>query len=165
VTNGITNCLIADIIFAAADEVFSSMLACKIKPVEEYSAPQEVPHDGVVSVVGLTGAWVGNGYLTCTAPTASLLASRFLMTEVDGVNDEVLDALGELTNMIVGGAKNNLEEHLGAMQLSIPTVVCGTAIRSHLVKSEIAQTVVCGADDWEIGLRICLSRAQNGARH
>ena len=73
--------------------------------------------------------------------------------------DEVLDAVGELTNMIIGTVKNGLEEHLGPMQLSVPTVVYGKNIRTHLMKSQIRSTIACRGDDWEIVLRICLTKA------
>jgi chemotaxis protein CheX len=48
-----------------------------------------------------------------------------LMTETASVNDEVLDAVAELTNMIIGGVKTGLEATLGPLGLSIPTVVYG----------------------------------------
>jgi chemotaxis protein CheX len=79
------------------------------------------------------------------------------MTEMPSVDDEVLDAVGELTNMIVGSVKNGLEDRLGAMQLSVPTVVYGKNIRTHLMKSQIRSTVTCRGDGWEIVLRICLT--------
>jgi chemotaxis protein CheX len=41
------------------------------------------------------------------------------------VDEDVLDAVAELTNMIVGNIKNILEEKLGTMAISIPTVVYG----------------------------------------
>jgi chemotaxis protein CheX len=41
------------------------------------------------------------------------------------VDEEVLDAVAELTNMIIGGVKTDLESHLGPLGLSLPTVVFG----------------------------------------
>ncbi|MGP8243766.1 MAG: chemotaxis protein CheX [Bryobacteraceae bacterium] len=158
-TNELANCSIEDIVFAAADEVFSSMLASQITLADQPVEREGAAYDGVLSVVGLTGKWVGGGFLTCNGPTAALLASRLLMTEMSSVDDEVLDAVGELTNMIVGSVKNGLEERLGAMQLSVPTVVYGKNIRTHLMKSQIRSTVACRGDDWEIVLRICLTKA------
>jgi chemotaxis protein CheX len=110
-------------------------------------------------VVGLTGTWVGSGFLICSSQTATLLASRLLMSEMPVIDDEVLDAIGEITNMIIGSVKNGLEERLGLMQLSVPTVLYGKNIRTHLMKSQLQSTITCCGDGWEIVLRVCLSKA------
>ena len=56
-------------------------------------------------------------------------ASAMFMSEpvVDAtaINDEVLDAVAELTNMVVGNIKNTLEHTLGPMAISIPSVIYG----------------------------------------
>jgi chemotaxis protein CheX len=53
-----------------------------------------------------------------------------LLCEATAVNEEVLDAVAELTNMIIGGVKNDLEQHVGPLGLSIPTVVYGRNFRT-----------------------------------
>jgi len=52
------------------------------------------------------------------------------MAEFPAVNEDVLDAVAELTNMIIGGVKNDLERQLGPLGLSIPTVVFGRNFRT-----------------------------------
>ena len=47
------------------------------------------------------------------------------MCEAPAVNEEVLDTVAELTNMIIGSVKTEMETHLGPLGLSIPTVVYG----------------------------------------
>ena len=63
-----------------------------------------------------------------------------MMSEYSSVTDEVLDAVAELTNMIIGNLKTALEEHLGPMGLSIPTVIHGRNFTSRTV----------GTQDWTI---------------
>ena len=53
-----------------------------------------------------------------------------LMSEATAVDEEVLDAVAELTNMIIGSVKTDLEQHLGQLGLSIPTVVYGRNFRT-----------------------------------
>ena len=48
-----------------------------------------------------------------------------MMSEYAAVDEEVLDAMAEVTNMVVGNVKTLLEEQVGAMGLSIPTVIFG----------------------------------------
>jgi chemotaxis protein CheX len=53
-----------------------------------------------------------------------------LMTESNAVDEEVLDAVAELTNMVIGNVKTDLEGQLGPLGLSIPTVVFGRNFRA-----------------------------------
>lgn len=83
------------------------------------------PTEGVVSLIGLAGEWVGTGCVSCSASFACQVSSRMLMTEIEAVGEEVLDVIAEVTNMIIGNVKTGIEEYLGPMGLSIPTVVFG----------------------------------------
>jgi chemotaxis protein CheX len=110
----------------AVGEVFSTMLGVEI--VEgETSIENGVPeaNDGVVSFIGVAGSWAGTGSLTCSPALACRICTHMLLTESTSVNEEVLDAVAELTNMIIGCVKTDLERHLGPLGLSIPTVVFG----------------------------------------
>ena len=56
---------------------------------------------------------------------ACKIASAMLMAEYDSVDDDVLDAIAEVANMVVGNIKNLIEDDLGPMGLSTPTVISG----------------------------------------
>ena len=83
------------------------------------------PNDGVVSFIGIAGSWAGTGSLSCSPAMACRVCAAMLMTEATAVNEDVLDAVAELTNMIIGSVKTDLEAELGPLGLSIPTVVFG----------------------------------------
>jgi chemotaxis protein CheX len=122
----ITNCIQQSTL-----QVFSTMLGEELSPgsvtTERDSA--EV-RDGVVSFVGLAGTWAGTGSITCTPMSACKICAQMLMTEAPSVNEEVLDAVAEITNMIIGNVKTDLEPHLGPLGLSVPTVVFGHNFRA-----------------------------------
>jgi chemotaxis protein CheX len=163
VTDVITSDAIAEAIVASAGEVSSSMLGSELTGIDR-SGELTFPCDGVLSVIGLTGKWVGSGYLVCSSASACRLASSFLMSDpACGVTDEVLDAVGEITNMIVGTVKNSLEDSLGPLQLSIPTVIHGKNISTHFMKSVLSSTVICSSEGWSVTLRICLTKAEPSA--
>lgn len=48
-----------------------------------------------------------------------------LMSEYTTLDEDVLDAVSEIANMIVGSVKNMLETRLGPMGLSTPMIVSG----------------------------------------
>jgi len=128
--------IIVNAISNAAANVFATMLGGELGPGADSidSGPPETT-DGVVSFIGIAGSWAGTGSLSCSASMACTICSQMLMTETSSVNEEVLDAVAELTNMIIGSVKNDLELHVGTLGLSIPTVVFGRNFRTRSVGS------------------------------
>jgi chemotaxis protein CheX len=118
--------MVVNSINRACTEVFSTMLGVTIAPGESFEEKTTLEaNDGVLSLIGLAGTWTGTGSIACPPDIACRVCSHLLMTESNAVNEEVLDAVAELTNMIIGGVKTDLEQHLGPLGLSIPTVVFG----------------------------------------
>jgi chemotaxis protein CheX len=121
---------VSDAIVAATMEVFTTMLSDDAHAGEAYAERNATGlADGVVSLIGLTGPWLGTGMVTCSASLACKLSATLLMAEPGegqpAVDEEVLDAIAEITNMIIGNVKNMLESRVGELDLSIPTVVYG----------------------------------------
>jgi chemotaxis protein CheX len=117
---------LAQAIRSATDEVFTTMLNLTVTPGEVFVEKEEaVPSSGVVSLIGLAGPWVGTGSLACSADCAVKIASALLMAPYSAIDEDVLDAVAEVTNMIIGNVKTLLEGRLGAMGLSTPTVIYG----------------------------------------
>lgn len=152
--------IVRDII-AAAQEVFTTMLGVEATPGEAYTQKDVLGSaDGVMSLIGLAGSWTGSGSIICSPECACKLASQLLMTDYQAVNHEVLDAVAELTNMIVGSFKTLIEERTGPLGLSIPSVVYG---RNFTIRN--------GADEWtvipvrsqdeQMEIRICLARSRD----
>ena len=110
---------LARFIVSATADVFSTMLGIEIEPGEPYQK-SEMPEacDGVISFIGLAGTWMGTGSIACTAAFACKISSQLLMAEYSAVDEEVLDAVAEVTNMVVGNVKTLLEEILGPLGLS-----------------------------------------------
>src|SRR5947209_7336954 len=97
-------------------EIFTTMLGSDIEPgaiAVEHATPET--NDGVVSFIGVAGTWTGTGSLTCSPSLACRICAQMLQTEATAVNEEVLDAVAELTNMIIGNVKSDLERHLGPL--------------------------------------------------
>jgi chemotaxis protein CheX len=118
--------LVLHAIRAATEDVFATMLDAEIQ--FDDSAKGD-PESGLMALVGLTGNWSGAGTLSCSPALGNRAASAMFMSDPvadsNAINDEVLDAVAELTNMVVGNIKNTLEQHLGPMAISIPSVIYG----------------------------------------
>ena len=146
---------------AATQEVFATMLGLEIVAEEAYTeANSSGTVDGVVALIGLAGNWVGGGIIHCDVTLARKLYKHFLMAECepagDGVNEEVLDAIAEIANMIIGNVKNDVESMVGNMGMGIPSVVYGRKFTTRNAGSNwVVVPFACeGAHMW---VKVCLN--------
>jgi chemotaxis protein CheX len=143
---------------SSTKDVFSTMLGMEIGDGEAYTettAPG--PSHGIIGLIGLAGAWVGTASVCCDAAMGCRISSAMLGMEYSEVNEDVLDAISEITNMIVGGFKTQAEIFLGPLGLSIPTVIFGLNFSARTAGKEqwIVTPFTCGTDSLEV--KICLS--------
>jgi chemotaxis protein CheX len=153
--------LMVDFITQSTANVFSTMLGVELAPGEasiENGTPDS--NDGVVSFIGLAGAWAGTGSVTCSPALACRICSLMLMMESTGVDEDVLDAVAELTNMIIGSAKNDLEPHLGTLGLSLPTVVFGRNFRTKSAGTTEWTVVRFPWEGETLVVKLCLSPSE-----
>ena len=133
----ITESLIRDYISHAVTDVFKTMLG----RTPTCSAPHHPPHGAdtapasqhrpqVVGTVGFVGDINGLIYLHLDLAFARVVTGHLLSmseAELDEAGDEVInDAIGELTNMTVGGFKNGLCDAGYSCKLTIPSILRGT---------------------------------------
>jgi len=153
---------IAPMVSRATCEVLSTMLDIEAEAGEPYLENSE----GVVSFVGLAGPELaGTGSLHCSSRSACHLAARLLMSDFDSVNDEVLDAIGELTNMIVGSFKNEIEQHIGPTGLSIPTVIYGRNFSTRSLGREDWMVVPFSCGEEHLEVKVCLKGREEPCAH
>lgn len=120
------------------------------------TSPPEA-NDGVLSFIGLAGPLAGTGSLSCSASLACRLCSQLLMSEMTSVNEEVLDAVAELTNMILGNVKTDLENELGMIGLSIPTVIFGKNFKAKTAANAVWHVVRFEWEGETLQVRLCLT--------
>jgi chemotaxis protein CheX len=119
--------------------------------------------EGVVSFIGLAGSWAGTGSVSCSPALACRICAQMLMCEATSVNEEVLDTVAELTNMIVGSVKTDLEQHLGPLGLSIPTVVYGRNFKTKSAGNTEWIVVRFLWDDETLVVKLCLEPKEQAA--
>src|SRR5689334_14409349 len=148
---------------AAASEVFTTMLAMEIAPGEAFVETEAAPSsEGVVALIGLAGEWVGTASLSCSAPFACRIASQMLMIDAQAVDGEVLDAVAEIANMIIGNVKTGLEQDLGPLGMSIPTIIFGRNFSARSAGSEEWLTVPFFCENERIEVKFCLAPNRSG---
>ena len=118
---------------AATEEVFSVMLGLDMTAGEARMGRAGQDHSGVVAVLGLTGEWGGSGQVSCESALAMHIASKLLLSSCDSVDEDVLDAIAEVANMIIGNVKTCLEHTLGPMRMSAPAVFFGGDFETRII--------------------------------
>jgi chemotaxis protein CheX len=123
----------------AIHEVFEIMLGCQVKPG---TRSEHQPHGEFTAMVGLAGALCGVLTVCCGAKTAAQIA-KSMLGDAAISEDEVVDALGEICNMITGNFKNKLGGTDERCMLSVPSVVSGGQYKFHsLADGTAVETVV-----------------------
>ena len=112
---------------SAAREIFEVMLGQKLT---RGAADPPVVAD-VTVMVGFSGQTRGIFGLHCTAATACRVASVLLGGTADEFDERVLDAVGEVANMVAGSFKSKVPELGENCVLSVPTVISGVDYHLH----------------------------------
>ena len=80
----------------------------------------------ISGVIGLAGEATGSIAITFPTALAARIYSQMVGEEVSEITDEVKDAVGEVANMIAGGAKAALAQKGFTFRIAIPSIVVGT---------------------------------------
>ena len=147
----------------ATHEVFSMMLGLPLEAGQPHEESVNKPSvDGVVALVGVAGRWTGSGRISCSSQFAAKLAGALLSTDFAAVNEDVLDAVAEVSNMIIGNVKTHFEQTLGPLGLSIPTVVFGRNYQTRCtgVRHWTVVPFTCEGDSLEVCFFLVQSMTQ-----
>jgi chemotaxis protein CheX len=118
------------------EDVFRTMLSLEtgISPALETAAGP----GSLTAAVQFVGEWNGAVLLQCTALQACQWASRLMPgLHPSRVDEDVRDALGEITNMLGGNLKPILPP---GVALSMPSVVEGNDYALHICGGNMAKT-------------------------
>jgi chemotaxis protein CheX len=114
------------------------------------------PTYDVSGIIGMSGDVEGSVVLSFPTATAERVVSLFAGEELAHTHGDFADAVGELVNMITGGAKARFKG--GQVNITCPSVVVG---RNHVVFSRkdvtclvIPCTCDCGEFAVEVAMRL-----------
>ncbi|MBI5017353.1 MAG: chemotaxis protein CheX [Deltaproteobacteria bacterium] len=85
----------------------------------------EVAKGDISGVIGLAGDATGSVAVTFPESLAIEIYSNMVGEAASSLDEGVKDAIGEVANMIAGGAKAGLSQNGFSFRIAIPTVVVG----------------------------------------
>lgn len=105
--------------------VLKTMASITPVPGKPYVKKDKLSKGDISGIIGLTGAKQGSVVVSFTKDCALKVVSSMMMQEYTELDDEVRDAVGEITNMISGDARRQLAELDLKFEAGIPTVISG----------------------------------------
>lgn len=103
--------------------VFATMVKVETEIQRPHYKTQPAPNYDVSSIIGFSGQIVGSVVVSLERGAAEALVAAFAGSPLKITDADFPDAIGELANMIAGGAKT----HLGSLaSISVPSVVIGS---------------------------------------
>ncbi|HHU37151.1 MAG TPA: chemotaxis protein CheX [Treponema sp.] len=105
--------------------VFKDFIGAELIADRPYFADKADLHEWDVSaVIGLTGEARGALVISMKTELACELTGMLTGSKHTSMDDEVVDAIGEIINIIAGNVKRDLEESF-RLVISLPTIVRG----------------------------------------
>ena len=108
-------------------DVFSTMLMVDLTN-EDIIENKKIPiNSNITSMIGLGGGVKGVLAIHCPEDVARKITGAFLGMEVDELNEDVKDAIGEIANMVAGNLKVACSGADINVELAIPTSIVGNS--------------------------------------
>ncbi len=117
-------------------EVLNTMATFQPVPGKPYVKKNDLASGDVSGIIGITGDAVGSLAISFSESCICNIVGRMLGETFSSINHDVLDAVGELTNMISGVSRTQLEKKGMTVFAAIPSVVFGSNHTiTHILKS------------------------------
>lgn len=115
----------------ASLEVLDTMASIKPVPGKPYLKKNDMAIGDVSGIIGFTGYAQGSVSITFEESCILKIVTNMFGEEVTEMTDEVVDAVGEITNIISGHARRSLDEKGIHFQGSVPSIITGN---NHKIK-------------------------------
>jgi chemotaxis protein CheX len=121
--------------------VLKTMASIDVKPLKPFIKEGQEPSGDVSGIIGMASEKI-SGSMALVFPESVILqiASAMLCEKFETVGSDVLDCVGELTNMISGGARAGLAKLNMKFEMAIPTMIQG---KHHIVEHKTKASIIC----------------------
>ncbi len=156
----VTTTSLRDSVLDGAKEVFETMIFMALEEVAD-QAP-EMEDVTLLGTITFKGSLEGCLGICCGVHCARTIAANMLGVDPDeeiGEND-INDAVGEVANMVMGAVKARIQDEVGNVEVSIPSVVQGMELKNSL--GERSNDLVVNASlEEEYSIRFSLLYREN----
>ncbi len=139
---------------ASVTNVFSTMLQLQVTINDPHVKAAPLGTHDVSGIIGISGDIVGSIALSMPRQTAERLVTLFTGTQMSCEHADFADAIGELINMISGGAKAQFPK--GKSSISCPSVIMGKDHTVAIPKDTPCIVIPCVTDCGDFSVEIAL---------
>ena len=136
--------------------VLETMAFTKSEAGKPYLKKDDVAQGDVSGVIGFTGETNGTVAVTFDEGCILKIVTNMFGEEMTEIDNEITDAVGEITNMISGQARIKLEQNGLSLKAAIPTVIMG---KDHTVTHISSQPVIAvpfKTSEGKFAIEVCL---------
>lgn len=147
----------------SVQNVFATMLQLPVEVEDPKIKDGSSSTYDVSAIIGMSGDCVGSVVLSFELESALRIVALFTGSEVQSDSPDFADAVGELVNMISGGAKANFVGRKAS--ISTPSVVLGAR---HVVSAQKDQPVIilpCVTDCGRFAIEVSIQDQVEAAGH
>lgn len=142
----------------AVINVLETMAMVQVKPGKPFVKTDRVATGDVTGLIGVSGFAKGTFALTMSQGSILSIVTNMIGEEYTRINDEVADAVGELTNMISGQARRALSENGMNFKASTPSVIVGKGHQVNHVGSGPVLSIPFSTDGGDFIVEVCFAR-------
>jgi chemotaxis protein CheX len=124
---------------ASTKAMFETMLGWQVEIASAAKCDEFQPGHDVTGIISFTGGLKGTIVVSLDKDVAFAAAEAFIGERPNSINSDVLDMVGELANMIGGGAKERF--NMSDIVLGLPTTVTGNDCRVSFTPETKVETV------------------------
>ncbi len=114
-----------DCVIDAAVETFAATCGLELQLRDHHHADELACNGVIVAIISLMGDVEWSILLGLPRETATSAVAKFAGFELDFDSDDMGDAVGELTNILVGSVKAKLDRRGVKAEISLPSVMRG----------------------------------------
>ncbi|MDD5170334.1 MAG: chemotaxis protein CheX [Syntrophales bacterium] len=143
----------------ATESVINTMAFIKPQPGRPYLKKDSMAQGDVSAVIGMTGSVQGSLAISFSGSCILKIVSNMLGEELTDITSDIKDAVGEITNMVSGVARQKLEANGYSVAAAIPTVVSGINHRIIHVLGGPSIIIPFETDSGPFVIDICISES------
>lgn len=138
--------------------VLDTIASTKVEAGKPYLKKDKVAKGDISGVIGLTGDAIGMISVTFTEKSILAIVSKMFNEEVTELDNDISDAVGEISNMISGQARQKLADLGISLEAAIPSVVRG---KGHIIRHMTKQPVIAlpfNTPDGPFTIEVCFEK-------
>lgn len=140
---------------AAVMNVLGTMANVKVTPKKPYLNKDRTAVGDITGLIDVTGYANGTMSLTLEKDAILKIVNNMLFESFTEIDDQIADAVGELTNMIAGQARAELAKNDMNFQAGSPSVTIGKGESlGHAPEAPIL-SIPFGTEDGDLVVEVC----------